>query len=128
MQKRGEKGCEDLRVISQNGEFDFPYEQIVVCRNKNIVYARLVADSNVRNVLGEYGIPERAERAMGMLHEAHNGSPLIMQNIDIEVENFEKVKSVFKDILLVRTDDNTSQIRQISNTSFQFPQDSEVQL
>lgn len=115
-----------MRVISQSGEFDFPYEQIVVQRNENIVLAIPTSNGALTKALGIYGTPEQAEKAMGMLHEAHDGSPLIMQNIDIEVENFEKVKSVFKDILFVRTDDNTSQIRQINNTSFRFPQDCEV--
>lgn len=60
-----------MRVISQNGEFDFPYEQIVVQRNENIVFARLVADSKVRNTLGEYETPEKAEKAMEMLIGAY---------------------------------------------------------
>lgn len=55
-----------MRVISQNGEFDFPYEQIVVQRNENIIFARLVADSKARNTLGEYETPEKAEKAMEM--------------------------------------------------------------
>lgn len=58
-----------MRVVSANGEFDFPYEQIVVCRNENIVYARLVPADNARNVLGEYETPEKAEKAMEMLHD-----------------------------------------------------------
>lgn len=60
-----------MRVISQSKEFDFPYEQIVVQRNENIIFARLVADSNVRNVLGEYETPEKAEKAMEMCRSKH---------------------------------------------------------
>lgn len=60
-----------MRVISSNGEFDFPYDQIVVQRNENIVFARLVADSKARNVLGEYETPEKAEKAMEMCRIKH---------------------------------------------------------
>lgn len=72
MQKRSEKGREDLRVISSNGEFDFPYEQIVVQRNENIVLAIPISNGALTKVLGEYETPEKAERAMKMLREEWN--------------------------------------------------------
>lgn len=96
-----------MRVISQNGELDFPYEQIVVKRNKNIVFARLVADSKVRNVLGEYETPEKAEKAMSELKYAFLCNEKIKQdgvgNVAIPGEYME---------MLIGT--------------FQFPQDNEV--
>lgn len=53
-----------MRVISQNGELDFPYELIVVWRNENIVYASPAADSKTGLVFGQYEIPKRADKAM----------------------------------------------------------------
>ena len=115
-----------MRVISQNGELDFPYEQIVVFRNENIVQCRFANVKESVNVLGEYGAQERAEKAMEMLREAYAGKPLIFQNVDIDIEEFEKVKSKFEYILLIRSDDNTSSITEINERVFQFPQDIEV--
>lgn len=91
-----------MRVISQNGEFDFPYEQIVVHRNENIIFARLVADSKVRNVLGEYGTLEKAEKAMEMLQDSY------VRLWDIECGNVSATKQ--------------------DSCVFQMPPDSEVQV
>lgn len=91
-----------MRVISQNGEFDFPYEQIVVQRNENIVFARLVADSKARNVLGEYKTPEKAEKAMEVLHDSY------VRIWDIECGNVSATKQ--------------------DSCVFQMPQDSEVKI
>lgn len=59
-----------MRIISQNGELDFPYELIVVWRNENIVYASPAADSKTGLVLGEYETPQKAEEAMSELKYA----------------------------------------------------------
>lgn len=91
-----------MRVISQNREFDFPYEQIVVQRNENILYARLTSDSKARNVLGEYNTPEKAEKAMEMLQDS------CVRIWDIECGNVSVTKQ--------------------DSCVFQMPQDSEVQI
>lgn len=60
-----------MRVISQNGEFDFPYEQIIVQRNENIVLAVPISNGSLTKVLGEYETPEKAEKAMEMCRIKH---------------------------------------------------------
>lgn len=117
-----------MRVISQKGEFDFPYEQIVVQRNENIVFAIPVSNGALTKVLGEYGTPEQAEKAMDMLHEVYMGKFTILQNIDIDEAEFEKVKSSFGNLLFVRSDDSSSRIIETNERLFRFPQDCEVQL
>lgn len=92
-----------MRVISQNGELDFPYEQIVVQRNENIIYARLVSVDKARNVLGEYETPEQAEKAMEMLQKVYEDSCKIEAYIPGETP-----------YMLV------------NNLAFRFTQDSEV--
>lgn len=94
-----------MRVISQNGEFDFPYEQIVVQGNENIVFARLVADSKARNTLGKYETPEKAEKAMEMLQKAYEDSCKIEAYIPGETPYM-----------------------MVNNLVFRFPQDSEVEV
>lgn len=98
-----------MRVISQSGEFDFPYEQIAVYRNENIVFARLVVDSKVRNVLGEYEMPKKAEKAMEMLHEAYQYSCYC----DSAFDDSAKVQRPYLFM---------------NNRVFRMPQDSEVQI
>lgn len=98
-----------MRVISQNGEFDFPYEQIVVQRNENIVFARLVADSKVRNTLGEYETPEKAEKAMSELKYAFLCNEKIKQDGAVNVA----IPGEYMELLI---------------GVFQFPQDNKVQI
>lgn len=101
-----------MRVISQSKEFDFPHEQIVVQRNENIIFARLVADSNVRNVLGEYETPEKAEKAMEMLIRAY----------EEDLSRYFLKKRFVEDVAC------SYQGEGIRGGHFRFPKDSEVEV
>lgn len=56
-----------MRVISQHGNVDLPYEQIVVCHAMESVIALHSGD---KYVLGEYSSKEKAYKAMEMLRGA----------------------------------------------------------
>lgn len=56
-----------MRVISQHGNVDLPYEQIVVCHATESVIALYNGE---KYVLGEYSSKEKAYKAMEMLREA----------------------------------------------------------
>lgn len=58
---------ETMRVISQHGNVDLPYEQIVVCHAMESVIALYNGE---KYVLGEYSSKEKAYKAMEMLREA----------------------------------------------------------
>lgn len=60
-----------MRVISQSGKFDLPYEQIAVYLNENEVMCRLCGDANSRNLLGRYSSAEKSEKAMEMLRNTY---------------------------------------------------------
>lgn len=98
-----------MRVISQNGEIDFPYEQIVVQRNENIVLAIPVSNGALTNVLGNYGTPEKAEKAMKMLHDCYTGCLWTESHYDTAAQA------------------NVSDIV-VKNVVFQFSQDIEVEV
>ena len=57
-----------MRVISQNGNVDLPYEQIVVCRAMENVTA---LHNEKEYVLGKYSSQEKAIKAMEMLREQY---------------------------------------------------------
>lgn len=57
-----------MRVISQHGNVDLPYEQIVVCHAMESVIALY---NREKYVLGEYSSKERAYKAMDMLREKY---------------------------------------------------------
>ena len=60
-----------MRLISQSGRLDFPYEQVVLQQDECWIYARLVCESKARNLLGEYSTPEKAKKVMDKLHDVH---------------------------------------------------------
>lgn len=57
-----------MRVISQHGNVDLPYEQIVVCHTMESVIA---LHNGAEYVLGEYSSKEKAYKAMEMLRETY---------------------------------------------------------
>lgn len=56
-----------MRVISQHGNVDLPYEQIVVCHAMESVIALYNGE---KYVLGKYSSKEKAYKAMEMLRKA----------------------------------------------------------
>lgn len=56
-----------MRVISQHGNVDLPYEQIVVCYAMESVIALYNGE---KYILGKYSSKEKSYKAMEMLREA----------------------------------------------------------
>lgn len=113
-----------MRVISQHGNVDLPYEQIVVCHAMESVIALFNGE---KYVLGKYSSKEKAYKAMEMLREAYIGMPIVMQNVDIsdDVKEFEGLK---KCGIMVRVENQPSKVDFINNAVFQFPQDDEIEV
>lgn len=73
-----------MRIISQDGMMDFPYELCAVYISKNpdsisklkpndyLVLCRWQADQKSANILAEYQSEDNAKKAMQMLHDAFN--------------------------------------------------------
>lgn len=57
-----------MRVISQHGNVDLPYEQLVVCHAMESVIALYNGE---KYVLGKYSSKEKSYKAMEMLREAY---------------------------------------------------------
>lgn len=55
-----------MRIISQDGCFDIPYEQAVLTRRKEKIYADIIFE-----IIGEYSTEEKAIRAMEMCREKY---------------------------------------------------------
>ena len=77
-----------MRVISQDGTIDVPYEMVVIQKFEGTVYflnRNLTGVENLINdiTLAEYSTEAKALKAMEMLREAYIGMPIVMQNVDI---------------------------------------------
>ena len=114
-----------MRVISQHGNVDLPYEQIVVCHAMESVIALYNGE---KYVLGEYSSKEKAYKAMEMLREAYIGMPIVMQNVDVSEDVAEEFERLKRCGIMVRAENQPSKVNFINNAVFQFPQDDEIEV
>lgn len=114
-----------MRVISQHGNVDLPYERIVVCHAMESVIALYNGE---KYVLGEYSSKEKAYKAMEMLREAYIGMPIVMQNVDISDDVAKEFEGLKKCGIMVQTENQPSKVDFINNAVFQFPQDDEIEV
>lgn len=123
-----------MRVISQDGINDFPYDSSWVfvyggCINR-LIYVRMQlcggCDDSVD--VATYSTKEKAIKAMEMLREAYIGMPIVLQNVTISedlVNEFERLK---KCGIMARVENQPSKVDFINNAVFQFPQDDEIEV
>ena len=111
-----------MRIISQNGKFDLPYENLAIFVEYENVIARF---ENERHLLGQYSSEAKAIKAMEMLRETYAGMPLVMQNVELTEEEMKAIERMNK-CIMVRPIDEPSKVECFNNIIFQFPQDSEV--
>ena len=124
-----------MRVISQDGTMDVPYEissfSMAVGKYENVEHAVIFCynySTSMGTKMAEYGSKEKARKAMEMLRDAYIGMPIVMQNVDISegvMKEFERLK---KCGIVVQTENQPSKIECISNAIFQFPQDDEIEV
>ena len=114
-----------MRVISQHGNVDLPYEQIVVRSEMEYVMA---VYKEKEYVLGKYSSDDKAIKAMEMLREAYIGMPIVMQNVDISEDMAKEFERLKKCGVIVQAENQPSKVDFINNAIFQFPQDDEIEV
>lgn len=60
-----------MRLISQDGTYDFPYEHVVVYRNETSVVCGIMPDIREKVLLGKYSSKDKALKVMEMLREEY---------------------------------------------------------
>ena len=117
-----------MRLISQDGKFDIPYDEIVVELFDKCVVGRLKEYVGRDIVLGSYSTEEKAQKAMEMLRTAYVGLPILFQNVDMNESVVDKLKEWKRDGIVLLHDNADSKIEQVNNAIFQFPQDEDVEV
>ena len=106
-----------MRVISQHGNVDLPYEQIVVCHAMESVIALYNGE---KYVLGEYSSKEKAYKAMEMLREQYGKLEVMKVLASGTAEYMEKA---------LATDEMIKHYNTYCDMNvFQFPQDEDVEI
>lgn len=122
-----------MRVISQDGMQDIPYEKFVFSITKdNRIVATIGCTAPPTELymssVAKYSTQEKAVKAMGMMRSAYAGMPVIFQN----VEPSEDVERMFERTkmngIVAITDDKKSKIEYVNNVIFQFPKDEDVEV
>lgn len=124
-----------MRVISQDGTIDVPYEYISLvvsigkCKDVEhvCIYCHNISAPHGTR-LAEYSSEAKAIKAMEMLRKTYIGMPIVMQNVAISenlAKEFERLK---KCGIMVRAENQPSKVECVNNAVFQFPQDDEIEV
>lgn len=119
-----------MRVISQDGTMDFPYEISTIFiypRIENVIAIQSAGDSEI-SIIGRYSSKEKTIKAMEMLREAYISMPIVMQNVDISDDVAKEFERLKKCGIMVRAENQPSKVDFINNAVFQFPQDDEIEV
>lgn len=102
-----------MRVISQHGNVDLPYEQIVVCHAMESVIALYNGE---KYVLGKYSSKEKAYKAMEMLRKSYENN---------EFYHHTSTTDTFKVVANLLSNE---EFDKATRECFQFPQDDEIEV
>lgn len=121
-----------MRVISQDGTLDMPYEQVIIQRFNRVIYflnKNLTGVESVTNdmEMASYSTEEKAKKAMEMLRDAYTGMPIVMQNVDISEDVVKEFERLQKCGVVVRAENQPSKVECVSNSVFQFPAEEELE-
>lgn len=87
-----------MRIISQNGMIDVPYEMIAIRVTGTFIRMNMVGDTGKGTVIAEYNTSAKAERAMEMLREvyvAHENYRKLSGELQLEVAKTAGLEKTF---------------------------------
>ena len=114
-----------MRIISQSGIIDIPYEVAVVYVEYESIIAKV---GDERYEMGNYSTEENAVKAMKMLIDTYTGMPIVMQNVDVSEDMAKEFERLKKCGVIVQAENQQSKVDFINNVVFQFPQDDEIEV
>ena len=123
-----------MRVISQDGTIDIPYDSVIIQRfgreiyflNKNLIgVEQLVSDMDIAT----YSTEEKAKKAMEMLRKAYVGNIVMFQNVEPTDELKEMLKIHGVEAVYAILDNQPQEVKfeNHQNFYFQFPAEEELE-
>ena len=110
-----------MRVISQNGTMDFPYDNSLVflhescIKGNTCVEIQLCGDTEI-DIVAEYSTKEKATKAMAMLREAYCNN---------EFYHHTATTNTFQGAMGLLS---SEKFKEVTSEYFQFPQDDEIEV
>lgn len=110
-----------MRVISQNGTMDFPYDNSLVFLHKNSIKGNTCVEIQLYggteiDAAAEYSSKAKALKAMEMLREAYNNN---------EFYHCTATTNTFQETIGLLSNEK---IKEVTNEYFRFPQDDEIEV
>lgn len=117
-----------MRIISQDGEADLPYEMTALFAYDNRIEA--VFSGSIQKspyVMAIYENKEKCQKAMKMLNRVYAGM-FLSQNIEMSDDDYEEcIKMDARGFGIIKTMVNSPDIKfEPANIVFRFPEDDEV--
>ena len=125
-----------MRVISQDGTMDVPYEissfSMAVGKYENVEHAVIFCynySTSMGTKMAEYGSKEKAKKAMEMLRKAYVGNIVMFQNVEPTDELKEMLKIHGIEAIYAILDNQPQEIKfeNHQNFYFQFPTEEELE-
>ena len=115
-----------MRIISQGGHADLPYEEIALCMACEDIIAR---HNDKEYLMARYSTMDKAKKAMEMLRTAYAGRFVTSADAsdDFNEQLKELMKVVFGTVIVKDTNDSRVEFNNL-NGYFQFPQDDEIEV
>ena len=118
-----------MRIISQNGKIDVPYEMTAIHLLEGSVLMNMVGDTGKGSVIATYSTSEKAQKAMQMLRTAYTGRFVTTADVpdDFNEQLKELMKGGFGTVIVNDRYDSRVEFNNL-NGYFQFPQDEDVEV
>lgn len=116
-----------MRIVSQNGCFDVPYESgEIICESNIVLYNGL---SRVPRCVAEYSSSKKAQKAMEMLHKEYVGimPSLIISDFGVDPVDLEKFKKSMGGGQIMRAGSENVEYHMLPRI-FRFPADEEIEV
>ena len=110
-----------MRIISQCGEINVPFEMSAIYRYGGVIFAYMGGEKGKEFVIAKYRTPEKAQKAMEMLKLASAKILVLNANApDGLDEQLEELRTVISDIAKYTNYNGVEY--------FQFPKDEDVEV
>lgn len=117
-------------VISQNGAIDVPYEMTAFHLAGGMIHMNMVGDTGKGTLMAQYEMPEKAEKAMKMLHKEYTGimpSLVIDMNAKFDKESMKALINSTAGVAVKPANDGDIDVHMLPRI-FQFPTDDEIEV
>lgn len=116
-----------MRIISQDGALDMPYEICTVWCRGSVIMCDMCGDNTTKTVLATYSADKKAQKAMEILRVAYAGK--FITNADISKDFNETIKAAMKGGFGTVVVKDTCECVEFNNLNgyFQFPAEEELE-